>query len=179
MANIFISYGREPEVVQFVTKLKRDLEENRFAVLADIPPGSSWYGDAGTVLRSCRALIAVITKKYLNTPYCSNELYAADRDGKKLFFAFLEDIDFGASDPARAVQYLVSKTNWTTSFNFKTGVNDYGTSLRSLVQSLKGKTKPRRRRYKSVYKFDSVDSSEKIGVGRGTSASGDQAGKKK
>ncbi|KAL5460258.1 hypothetical protein EMCRGX_G033690 [Ephydatia muelleri] len=120
MANIFISYGREPEVVQFVTKLKHDLEENRFAVLADIPPGST-----------------VITKKYLNTPYCSSELYAADRDGKKLFFAFLEDIDFGASDPARAVQYLVSKTNWTTSFNFKTGVNDYGTSLRSLVQSLK------------------------------------------
>eukprot|EP00731_Ephydatia_muelleri_P030989 Em0022g503a len=141
MANIFISYVREPEVVQFVTKLKHDLEENRFAVLAsDIPPGSSWYGDVETVLRSCRALIAVITKKYLNTPYCSNELYAADRDGKKLFFALLEDIDLGTSDPARAVQYLVSKTNWTTSFNFKTGVNDYWTSLGSLIQVLNGET---------------------------------------
>ena len=115
-----------------------------FSVLhADVPPGSSWYGDAGTAIRNCRALIAVITKKYLTTPYCSSELYTADKEGKKLYFAFLEDIDYGASDPARAVQYLASKTNWTTSFMFKTGVNDNGTSLGNLIKALKGKTKPR------------------------------------
>ena len=165
MANVFISYGREPEVVQFVTKLKHELEENRFSVFAEVPPGSSWYGDAGTAIRNCRALIAIITKKYLTTPYCSSELYTADKEGKKLYFAFLEDIDYGASDPARAVQYLVSKTNWTTSFMFKTGVNDYGTSLGNLIKALKGKTKPRVEVAASANTID-----EKIVLGKGTSA---------
>ena len=37
---IFISYGREPEVIAFVAKLKRDLEGNGFSVWLDLK--ASW-----------------------------------------------------------------------------------------------------------------------------------------
>lgn len=33
---LFISYGRELEVTAFVTKLKRDLEDNGFSVWLDL-----------------------------------------------------------------------------------------------------------------------------------------------
>ena len=139
--NIFVSYGREPEVLQFVTKLKHDLEENRFTVLVDIPPGSNLYSDVGTVLRNCRALIAIVTNKYVNSPYCSNELYTADRDDKKIYIVILEDINFGVSQAASGVQYVLSKTNSLgTTFMFRRGVDDYVTSFVKLIQGLKGKT---------------------------------------
>ena len=142
MGDIFLSYGREPEVLQFVTKLKHDLEENRFTVLADIPPGSQWYGDAGTVLRNCRSVVAVMTNKYVNSPYCSSELFAADRDidGKKIIPVILEDINYGAGEAARGVQYVLVKikTNGAI-FMFRRGVDDYATSLGRMIQALKGK----------------------------------------
>ena len=140
--DIFVSYGREPEVLQFVTKLKHDLEENRFTVLVDIPPGSNRYGpygDVGTVLYNCRALIAIVTNKYVNSPYCANELYTADRDDKKIYIVILEDINFGVSQAASGVQYVLSKTNSLgTTFMFRRGVDDYVTSLAKLIQGLKG-----------------------------------------
>ena len=138
MGDIFLSYGREPEVLQFVTKLKHDLEENLFTVLADIPPGSQWYGDAGTVLRNCRSVVAVMTNKYVNSPYCSSELFAADRDGKKIIPVIFEDINYGAGEAAGGVQYVLTKTNGAT-FMFRRGVDDYATSLGRMIQALKGK----------------------------------------
>lgn len=47
---LFVSYGREPEVIAFVTKLKHDLEARGFQVwldTEDIPAGSDWHGAIG------------------------------------------------------------------------------------------------------------------------------------
>lgn len=135
---IFISYGREPEVIDFVRKLKHDLEENGFTVwldMADIASGSDWHGAIGTGLHHCKALIAVITNKYINSRYCSSELYTADGDRKKLYPVILEDVDFGVSETARGVKYVISGINWTM---FRTGVDNYATSLDRLVQGLRG-----------------------------------------
>ena len=47
---IFVSYGREPEVSAFVKKLKLDLEALGFSVWLDtddIPAGSDWHGAIG------------------------------------------------------------------------------------------------------------------------------------
>ena len=65
---LFLSYGREPEVVAFVSQLKHDLERNGFSVwldAEDIPAGCDWHGAIGTGLDGCQALIAVITHKYI------------------------------------------------------------------------------------------------------------------
>ena len=133
--DIFISYGREPEVIQFVTRLKRDLEENYFTVSSDTPPGSD---DA---VLHCRVLIAVITNKYVNSFYCPSELFTANKENKKIYFVMLENVDFGASEAARGVQYIIAKTNWATSFMFRSGVDDYGASLSRLIQAIKGEAR--------------------------------------
>ena len=74
---LFISYGREPEVIQFVTRLKRDLESNGFSVwmdVHDIPAGSDWHGAIGTGLVHCRGIVPIITNKYIASRYCTNEV---------------------------------------------------------------------------------------------------------
>ena len=136
---IFISYGREPEVIDFVKKLKNDLEENGFTVwldLYDIPSGSDWHGAIGTGLHNCRALIAIITKKYIGSRYCSSELYTANGDRKRIYPVVLEEVDFGVNETARGVKYVISGINWTM---LRSGVDDYATSLGKLVSGLKGR----------------------------------------
>ena len=89
---IFISYGREEEAQAFVVQLKHDLEKNGFTVWLDMEditagktllscdadspslsllPGSDWHAAIGTGLYHCKALIAVITKKYILSRYCT------------------------------------------------------------------------------------------------------------
>ena len=48
--DVFLSYGREPEVCAFVKRLKLDLEAAGFGVWLDtddIPAGSDWHGAIG------------------------------------------------------------------------------------------------------------------------------------
>ena len=74
---LFISYGREPEVIQFVTRLKGDLEDHGFSVwmdVHDISAGSDWHGAIGTGLTQCRAIVPIITSKYIGSRYCTNEV---------------------------------------------------------------------------------------------------------
>ena len=87
----------------------------------------------GTGLQLSKALIAVVTTKYLNSKFCTNELYAASSDQKDIFPVILEQIDFNASERARGVKYVISSINWTL---FGSGY-DYGTSLEHLVQGMK------------------------------------------
>ncbi|CAI8002710.1 hypothetical protein GBAR_LOCUS3472, partial [Geodia barretti] len=133
---VFLSYGREPEVSVFVKRLQDDLETRGISVwldIDDIPAGSDWHGAIGTGLQQSKALIAVITTKYLNSKFCTNELYAASSDQKDLFPVIMENIDFNASDRARGVKYAIGSINWTY---FGSGY-DYGTALERLVQGMK------------------------------------------
>lgn len=78
---LFISYGRETEVIQFVHKLKNDLENHGFSVwldASDIPAGSDWHGAIGAGLSHCRAIVPILTNKYIGSRYCVNEV----RDGE-------------------------------------------------------------------------------------------------
>lgn len=74
---LFISYGRDALVTKFVQKLKGDLEGVGFSVwvdMNDIPAGSDWHGAIGTGLSGCKAILPVLTNKYLNSRYCVNEV---------------------------------------------------------------------------------------------------------
>ncbi len=74
---LFVSYGREPDVIQFVHRLKGDLENHGFSVWLDthdIPAGSDWHGAIGTGLSRCKAILAIITSKYIGSRYCVNEV---------------------------------------------------------------------------------------------------------
>ena len=75
---LFISYGRKPTVTQFVHKLKADLERNGFSVWLDshdIPAGSDWHGAIGAGLSCCKAILPVLTNKYIGSRYCVNEVH--------------------------------------------------------------------------------------------------------
>ena len=74
---LFISYGREPDVIQFVQRLKSDLESNGFSVwldTRDIPAGSDWRGAIGAGLSQCKAILPVITSRFIGSRYCVNEV---------------------------------------------------------------------------------------------------------
>ena len=133
---LFISYGREPEVTSFVAQLKHDLERNGFTVwldAEDIPAGSDWHGAIGTGLHECKALIAVVTNRYISSRYCTGELYTADADQRLIFPVIFENVDFGSSEKARGVKYVIGGINWTM---FRPGVDDYHTSLGKLIQGM-------------------------------------------
>lgn len=75
---LFISYGRDQIVTTFVQKLRTDLERVGFSVWLDsydIPAGSDWHGAIGAGLSGCKAILPVLTNKYINSRYCVNEVW--------------------------------------------------------------------------------------------------------
>ena len=134
---IFISYGRETHVTSFVQQLKRDLEANGFTVWLDvesIPSGSDWHGAIGTGLHDCSSIIPIITKKYVGSRFCMNELYAADSDKKRIFPVMYEDVDLASTEGGRALKFIISGINWTM---FRPGQDEYGSSLENLIKGMK------------------------------------------
>ena len=87
----------------------------------DIPAGSDWHEAIGTGLDQCRALIAVVTHKYISSQYCTSELYTANSDQKLIFPVIFKDIDFSGSEKAHGVKYVIRGISWTM---FHPGVDD-------------------------------------------------------
>ena len=137
---IFLSYGREEQDMQrFVLKLKHDLEKNGFTVwldMEDIPAGCDWHGAIGTGLHQCKALLALITSKYISSRYCASELYTADSDKKHVFPLILEEVDFESTERGRGVKYVISGINWV---HFRQGKDDYFSTLLKLMQGMREK----------------------------------------
>ena len=99
-----------------------------------IHAGSDWHGKIGSGLCSCKGLIPVITTKYLNSKYCTNELYVADSDKKKSIFpVFFEDVDLEQSEKSKGVKYVISGVQWT---KFRPKVDNYDDSLEGLIRGI-------------------------------------------
>ena len=112
--DVFISYGQEQSTTPLVTHLKSDLERQGFKVwidLTDISSGSDWHSAIGVGLRRCKALIAIITHKYVHSKYCRNEPFMADSLQKDILPIFLEEVTFDSPEDA-GVQYAISSINW-------------------------------------------------------------------
>jgi len=112
--DIFISYSREPAATSLVDRLTQDLKEAGYSVwvdTVDIPSGSDWHSAIGEALQSCRALVAIISKKYLLSKFCKNELFMADSSHKPIFPVFLEEVDLTSTSNA-GVLYTISGINW-------------------------------------------------------------------
>lgn len=57
LKDVFISYGREPEVVLFVKQLKKDLETNGLSVWVDtddIQLGADWRAEITSGIDNCK-----------------------------------------------------------------------------------------------------------------------------
>lgn len=135
---IFISYGREPEVIAFVRKLKGDIEESGLRVwldMDDIPAGSEWPNEIGLALKSCTALIAVVTAKYVSSKYCKEELYFANSNSKSVYPVIYDDEKLWKNSLHGAgVELVIGPTNWSM---FRPDKDDYGISLSKLLRALR------------------------------------------
>ena len=134
--DIFISYGREEGVREFVKQLKADLEANGVSVWLDaddIPTGSDFHVEIGVALKSCRALIPVLTKKYVHSRYCKGELYVANSEKKVLLPVVYED-GWDEGEQGAGVNYIVAAFNWAF---FRPNQDNYQDSLYRLINGAK------------------------------------------
>ena len=132
--DIFISYDREEEVREFAKKLKSDLEANRVSVwldVDDISTGSDF--SVGVALQSCLALIPILTKKYVHSRYCKEELYVANSEDKVLFPVIYED-GWDEGGEGAEVNYIVAAYNWAF---FRPNRDDHQESLNRLIRGAK------------------------------------------
>ena len=134
--DIFISYGREDGVREFVKQLKADLEANGVSVWLDaddIPAGSDFHVEIGVALKSCRALIPVLTRKYVQSRYCKGELYVA-YDEKKAILPVVYEDGWDEGKEGAGVNYIVTAFNWAL---FRPNKDDHQNSLKKLVEGAK------------------------------------------
>ena len=137
---VFLSYGRDPQRVDgFVQKLKADLEAAGISVWQDkedIDVGSDWHNEIGDGVHECRALLCVLTNKYINSRNCRGELFQAN--GKKLIYPVLyEDIDWDKDSNSRGVGSVVNSFNRA---DFRPGV-DYQVAVKKLIEAMKKQDK--------------------------------------
>ena len=117
-------------------QLKSDLEAANLSVWLDteIPAGSEWPREIGLALQNCKALIAVVTKKYVCSRYCKCELYVACDKHKDIFPLIYED-GWTECEEGAGVRYMISAYNWTF---FRPNIDGYSASLQKLIGGLKG-----------------------------------------
>ena len=142
---VFLSYGHEPEVNKFVTQLKSDLESAGISVwrdTEDITAGSDWVNSAAKGVRDCRALLCVLTNKYVSSSEtCKCELDVAKEKKKNIFPVLYEDINWDASENAKGVHLHLTHTQRV---DFRKGKanykgKDYKEALKKLLEGMKEK----------------------------------------
>jgi hypothetical protein len=133
--DIFISYGREDGVKEFVKQLKTDLEANGVSVWldTDIPAGCDFHVEIGVALKSCCALIPVLTKKYVHSRYCKGELYVA-YDERKIILPVVYEDGWDEGNEGAGVSYIVKAFNWAF---FRPNKDDHQDNLKKLVEGAK------------------------------------------
>ena len=93
--DVFVSYDRDDTVNEFVRKLKRGLEGAQLSVWLDkedIPAGTEKPVLAIRIaLRDCKALVVVVTKKYISSSFCKSELCVAYEKKKPVFPVIREE----------------------------------------------------------------------------------------
>lgn len=90
---IFISYAHND--ASKVLPVIRFLQENRYRVWFDdgILPGKAWDENVGEKLSACQCLIAFISRSYVASSNCRDELSMGRRLGKNMLLVYLEDIE--------------------------------------------------------------------------------------
>ena len=138
--DVFISYDREDTVNEFVRKLKRGLEGAQLSVWLDkedIPTGTKKPALAIRIaLRDCKALVVVVTKKYISSSFCKNELYVAYEKKKPVFPVIREEgweVFSMLKECSEGVKYMKATSNCVSFLPS----DDYGAALQKLIAGLK------------------------------------------
>jgi len=93
--DIFLSYGREPHITPWVRGIREDLEANGFTVWMDelgIGSGTNWFLKIGSAVIESKAMICVMTDKYIHSEWCTSELFMAKQENKLIIPCFYDDV---------------------------------------------------------------------------------------
>ena len=142
--DVFISYDREDTVNEFVRKLKRGLEGAQLSVWLDkegIPVGTKKPVLAIRIaLCDCKALVVVVTKKYISSSFCKNELCVAYEKKKPVFHVIREEgwdscvlQQSMLKECSEGVKYIQATSNCVSFLPS----DDYGAALQKLIAGLK------------------------------------------
>ena len=143
--DVFVSYDREDTVKEFVRKLKRDLEGTQWSVWLDceedLPAGTEKQVLAIEIaLRDCKALVVVVTRKYISSSFCKSELYVACEKKKPVFPVIREESwdvlqqSVFKEECSDGVKHMKTATSNCVSF---LPSDDYGAALQKLIAGLK------------------------------------------
>ncbi|XP_064395583.1 uncharacterized protein LOC135342701 isoform X2 [Halichondria panicea] len=133
--DVFISYSREVGTMRTVdTLLRPPLEQEGLTVFVDrdrVRPGDRWRSEIASAIKTCKAFICVLTKRYMRSVYCNGELYEAEALRKRMFPVVCEDgwRDVPGGAPVMEVVQEVQYVSLVA--------EDSETQLKKLVQSIK------------------------------------------
>ena len=83
-----------------------------------------------------KAVMAVITRKYIESKFCDMELCHAQIKGKEKLSILYEKIDFNGSDKAQKLDMVIPRNQH---IHFQQGEDDFATFLDKVVEVLKAK----------------------------------------
>ncbi len=114
--DVFISYSHEDDTKHTVdTLLRPQLEQKGLTVFVDrddLRPGDKWRSEIASAIKTCKAFVVVLTKRYVRSLYCNGEFYEAKALGKRMFPVVCEKgwekVPGGASvtEIVKEVQYV-------------------------------------------------------------------------
>ena len=113
--DLFISYAHGEPADSVVCQLETALRDKQFKVFVDrsaIQPGDLWSAEIVSGVRSCKAFIAVLTKRYTKSQYCQGELYEAEVQ-KKQFFPVVVEKGWDKEVAARPVKEVLQRTQYS------------------------------------------------------------------
>ncbi len=136
---VFLSYGHDPEQVDpFVKRLKSDLEAEGISVWRDkddIKASDIWPNKIGVGVYDCRALLCVLTNKYVSSSdNCKRELDYALAQRKIVFPVLYETVDWDKNENAKGVSFALGNIQRA---DFRPDKVDYQEALKNLVTAMK------------------------------------------
>ena len=133
--DVFISYSHEADTIRMVdNRLCSLLTDEGLTVFVDrdgLRPGDKWRSEIASAIKTCKAFVVVLTKRYMRSAYCNGELYEAEALGKRILPVVCEkgwgDVPGGApvTEIVKEVQYV------------SLVAEDSETQLTKLVESIK------------------------------------------
>ena len=94
---IFLSYAHQnrEQAFSFVYRLQRD----EFRVWYDegIDPGTEWADNIAEKIENSNCFLALISKEYIQSENCRDELSYAHENGIKTLLVFIEDVELPIS----------------------------------------------------------------------------------
>ncbi len=97
-------------------------------------PGDRWRSEIASAIKTCKAFVCVLTKRYMRSVYCNGELYEAEALGKPMFPVVCENGWEGVLGGA-PMREMVKEVQYVSLV-----AEDSETQLARLVQSIKGQS---------------------------------------